>query len=206
MSGTARLVGHRVEILADMPITGPLPTQTVMSTNTIVGAGYAATRYQLSPTVAQVLASNSQQGIILTPGVAPSTTYLPANNNPSLKTPTSATIATNTLTIAEQAFNGYVEVNLVLATSKVAPLTPVENFEIALSIADNFGPIAVKEQTVPITVPNGANGSYTVVFPVFVPYVPARADVRLLLILVNGQAAHTLTLQTTSVFSFVQLE
>ena len=202
MSGTARLIGHNVQILADNPIVGPLPTQTVVSVDATLKAGYAPVAFIAAPSVAQVIPAATTQvmaiaGLINTP-------YFPASGIPNGLNISTATLATNTISVAAKSFRGRVFVQFILTTNKPAALTPVENVGLILSVTDNLVTLATRTSTLPITIPTGSNNVFTWDVPVFVPYAATRTNVNFQVSLANFQTGNTLTVQTTTQMVVIQ--
>lgn len=202
MSGTARLVGHRVEVLADSAIVGPLPTQTVCSVDSTVKAGYAPTVFQAAPTVTQVVPANTTQALTLT--TLSSTPYFPTAFTPTdVITPT-ATLAANIVTVAEKSFNGEVFIQLIASTNKAAPLVPVEIMAISVTVTDGLALNTVKNTVFPVVVPNGSNNTVCLSVPFMIPYLANRAVLNFQVGISNFQSANTLSVLNTSYVQIIQ--
>lgn len=204
MSGTARLVGHRVEVLADSAIVGPLPTQLVSSSDNVIKCGYEPYTLTQSPAVAQVVPANTQQVITLPTGGTVSH-YFPTGSTPTnLNSSTPNILAGNVFNNFVRGFYGKVQALLFLATDKAAPLVPVENYTIIVTLVDNTGTISTKGHTFPLTTPTGSNFPVVFEYSVAIPYSATRTFVQIQLSINNQQSANTLTIQTSSVFNFIQ--
>lgn len=187
MSGTARLVGHKVEILADEPITGPTPTNTVMSYVTLNGSGYSASRVQATAPGVQIIPSGTSSVILF--NAATIGTYLPVNTIPS-QSDSTAVLAANQVTFnLTTGFLGVITLRLALSSSKPAFVAPPENVEISILINDNLGGSETIKQTVPITVFAGNDQHYENSVTVCFPTTPTRTSINIYCSLLNSQAA-----------------
>lgn len=204
MSGTARLIGHRVEILADTPIVGPLPTQTVCSVDTTVKNGYEPTVFQAAPTVTQVIPAVTTQ--VMTIAGLTTTPYFPSTAKPTdVITPT-ASLAANTITVNAKSFVGEVMVQLIPTTNKAAPLVPVENMAIIVTVTDGLALNVIKNSVFPITIPTGSNNTVCWTVPFFVPYLANRTVINFQVAVSNFQTANTLSILNTSYVQVIQTQ
>lgn len=187
MSGTARLVGHRVEILADEPITGPLPTSTLMSYITINGSGYRATVVKATASGAQIIGSGTSSDINF--NAATVSTYLPPGTIPS-ETTTVPVLSANQITFnGATGFLGTVTLRLALNSSKGAYVSPPENISVSIYVNDNIGGAEEYRQTIPVLVFGGNPQYFETSVTVCFPTTPARTSMNFYCGLVNSQAA-----------------
>lgn len=192
MSGTARLVGHKVEVLADLPIVGPLPTQTVMSYTTINGTGSRAMKAQASAPGSQIIPSGSASDITFNTAVIG--TYLPPGTIAS-QTISAVALSANQITYTGvTGFLGTVTLRLEMSSNKAAFVAPPENVKISIYVLDNIGGTETYSHTVPITVFGGGSQFFETSVTVAFPTTPTRSSVNFYAAIQNGQAADAIVI------------
>lgn len=205
MSGTARLIGEEIELLADYPIRGPLPTTLLVSSSANEAFGYAPRKASANATGTQVLLATTSAPINLgsvTNSKYQLNPYFTGQTAPAAATLTApATLVLNSLT----SFLGTVNVKLVYSTNKVAYVAPREYITLVIGWADDIGGSQTYSNAVPITVFNNVQTVATISVAVFIPHSTLRSTINLVASVTNDQAADSITIYSSTVIEAVQI-
>ena len=201
MSGTGRLIGEEIELLADNPIIGPLPTDIVVSVDGTVRLGYNPGTFQVGPIAAQVIAANSSALLTLDTAIT-STPYL--SSSILYQAQPSSSIVGNVLTLNAKGFKGSAFVQLYAESSiAVAPAFP-ETVGIIVQIYEDGLVVNSFASHYPMIKLTPNNQFYSFECPINIPYNATRISVGFSVSVLNQQAANTLTIKNNSVLLLSQ--
>lgn len=191
MSGTARIVAHEVQILADSAVTGPTPDSRLLSSpsNTLLGYNPISI----------------EGNAVLGAPVAPGGTATLGLNPPSISTPYFGTTTTcyksigNVQVVANQlqvtgvtSLRGTVTLSFGGLTN-VVPAFPPETIVLELVVSDDTGFNHTETYVTPVVSPSPVANWIYASYPFFFANDNTRSQVNFLFTVTNLQAVGTLS-------------
>lgn len=205
MSGTARLIGEEIELLADNPIVGPLPTTHLVSSASNEWFGYTPRVISTTAPGTQSLAGGASGALQL--NAITTSQYNASPYFTGQVTPAAATLlAPGTIQLPGlKSFLGVVVVKLIFDTNKAAYADPPEYLGFNISWSDDIGGSFAYGSNVPILVYSLAQNTYTTSVPLLIPYDATRTIVNIGVSVANFQAANTMAFYSSCSVKVVQI-
>lgn len=176
MSGTRRISAHTVEILADTPIVGPVPTSNLLSAQSNALLGYSPVQIGVTFVASPLIAPGaSYSATVLGTGSA---TYFPDPTGWGFNVGSVSHVGNQVNVANVHSLFGTVHWIPEIVTNKAVPTAQQEVVTLSVDITDNLGNSTVASTDVQITQLATTSNRPTMAFPFCLPFNSLRTSVQ----------------------------